>query len=123
MPVQAQTTSEFGYQIHPEKLLENTEATLQIFVTSNEMMVPIQIKDLKTVSSDNAIIQILSIEDEFLEKLPIERLALSYSLQNMCDGEFSLAEISENVGFPFKEVKEMLDLLGKFVFYKKKYVK
>jgi len=63
MPVQAQTTSEFGYQLHPEKLLENTEATLQIFVTSNEMMVPIQIKDLKTVSSDNAIIQILSIED------------------------------------------------------------
>ena len=63
VPAQAQITSEFGYQLHPEKLLENTEATLQIFVTSNEMMVPIQIKDLKTVSSDNAIIQILSIED------------------------------------------------------------
>ncbi len=67
--------------------------------------------------------QIISIDDEFLEKLPAEHIALAYSLQNMCDGEFSLAEISENVGFPFKEVKEILDLLGKFVFYKKKYVK
>ena len=67
--------------------------------------------------------QIISISDEILEKLPNERLALSYSLQNMCDGEFSLAQISENVGFPFKEVKETLDLLGKYVFYKKKYVK
>jgi hypothetical protein len=42
IPVQAQVTSEFGYQLHPEKLLENTEGKLQIFVISNEMMVPMQ---------------------------------------------------------------------------------
>ena len=63
VPVQAQTTSEFGYQLHPEKLLENTEGTLQIFVTSNDMMVPKQIENLKAISSDNSIIEILSIED------------------------------------------------------------
>jgi len=47
IPAQAQITSEFGYQLHPEKLLENTEGTLQVFVISNEMMIPKQIKDLK----------------------------------------------------------------------------
>jgi len=63
IPAQAQTTSEFGYQLHPEKLLENTEGILQIFVTSNDMMVPKQIQNLKIISSDNSIIEILGIED------------------------------------------------------------
>jgi len=63
IPAQAQTTSEFGYQLHPEKLLENSEGILQIFVTSNEMMVPKQIENLKVVSSDNSIIEILGIEE------------------------------------------------------------
>ena len=69
IPVQAQVTSEFGYQLHPEKLLENTEGKLQIFVTSNDMMVPMQIENLKIISSDNSIIQILGVEngtDEFI---------------------------------------------------------
>jgi len=63
VPAQAQTTSEFGYQLHPEKLLENTEGILQIFVTSNDMMVPKQIQNLKVISSDNSIIEILGVED------------------------------------------------------------
>ena len=63
IPAQAQTTSEFGYQLHPEKLLENTEGILQVFVTSNGMMVPKEIQNLKVVSSDNSIIEILGIED------------------------------------------------------------
>jgi len=63
IPAQAQTTSEFGYQLHPEKILENTEGILQIFVTSNEMMMPKQIQDLKVISSDNSIIQILAVEE------------------------------------------------------------
>ncbi|MBI3254619.1 MAG: hypothetical protein HYZ55_01755, partial [Nitrosarchaeum sp.] len=63
MPVNAQTTAEFGYQLHPEKLLENTIGTLQIFVTSNEMMVPRSINDLKVISSDNSIIQIIDIQE------------------------------------------------------------
>lgn len=63
MPAEAQVTSDFGYQLHPEKLLENTEGTLQIFVTSNEMMVPKEIQNLKVISSDNSIIQILDIVD------------------------------------------------------------
>jgi len=64
VPVHAQITSEFGYQLHPEKLLENTEGILQIFVTSNEMMVPKGIENLKAVSSDNSIIEIVGIEED-----------------------------------------------------------
>ncbi len=63
IPVQAQTTSEFGFQIHPEKLLENTEGIIQVFVTSNELMVPKQIDNLQAISSDNEIIEILDIVD------------------------------------------------------------
>ena len=63
MPINAQTPAEFGYQLHPEKLLENTVGTLQIFVTSNEMMVPRSINDLKVISSDNSIIQIINIQE------------------------------------------------------------
>ncbi len=67
--------------------------------------------------------QIISISDELLSKMPTESLALSYSLQNMCDGELSLSELSENTGFPCSKIKKILDLLGKNVFYKKKNVK
>lgn len=63
VPAYAQVTSEFGYQLHPEKLLENTEGTLQVFVSSNDMMVPKEISNLKAISSDNSIIEILGIED------------------------------------------------------------
>lgn len=63
MPAYAQKTAEFGYQLHPEKLLENTIGTLQIFVISNEMMVPRSIDNLKVVSSDNSIIQILNVQE------------------------------------------------------------
>jgi len=63
IPAYAQVTSEFGYQLHPGKLLENTEGTLQIYVSSNDMMVPKQISNLKAISSDNSIIEILGIED------------------------------------------------------------
>ena len=64
IPVQAQTSSEFGYQLHPEKLLENTEGILQIFVTSSDMMVPTQIENLKVISSDNSVVEILGIEED-----------------------------------------------------------
>ena len=64
IPVQAQTSSEFGYQLHPEKLLENSEGILQIFVTSNDMMVPTQIENLKVISSDNSVIEIIGIEED-----------------------------------------------------------
>jgi len=67
--------------------------------------------------------QIIKISEDFLEKMTTEDLALSYSLENMCDGVSSLADLSIKTGFPLKDIKRILDLLGKQVFYKKKYVK
>ena len=100
IPVHAQTTSDFGYQLHPEKLLENTEGTLQVFVISNEMMVPKQIKNLKVVSSDNAIIQILGIEegnDKFTKNVLIKARKSGIASIAMAAPGFSSKEISLEV--------------------------
>ncbi|KKN15837.1 hypothetical protein LCGC14_0981920 [marine sediment metagenome] len=67
--------------------------------------------------------QIIKISEDFFEKMTTEDLALSYSLENMCDGESSLADLSKKTGFPLKDIKRILDFLGTQVFYKKKYVK
>lgn len=64
IPANAQVTSEFGYQLHPEKLLENTVGDLQIYVVSNDMMVPKNIQNLKIISSDTDIIEILEVSEE-----------------------------------------------------------
>jgi len=100
IPAQAQTTSEFGYQIHPGKLLENTEGILQIFVTSNEMMVPIQIKNLKVISSDNSIIQILAVEesnDKFIKNVVIMAKKSGITTIALAASGFSSKEISLEV--------------------------
>jgi hypothetical protein len=100
VPVQAQTTSEFGYQLHPEKLLENTEATLQVFVTSNEMMVPKQIENLKIVSSDNEIIQVLGVEEtdnKFTKNVLIKANKPGIASIALAASSFSSKEISLEV--------------------------
>ncbi|MCV0430099.1 hypothetical protein [Nitrosopumilus sp.] len=100
IPVQAQITSEFGYQLHPEKLLENTEGKLQIFVTSNNMMVPKQIENLKVVSSDNSIIQILGVEDsndKFTKNILIKAVNPGITTIALAASGFSSKEISLEV--------------------------
>jgi len=100
VPVQAQITSEFGYQLHPEKLLENTEGTLQIFVTSNGMMVPKQIENLKVISSDNSIIQILAVEDsndKFIKNVMIMAKKPGITTIALAAPGFSSKEISLQV--------------------------
>jgi hypothetical protein len=64
IPANAQSTSEFGYKLHPEKLLENTVGDLQIFAVSNDIMVPKTIQNLKAISSDTEIIEILNIQED-----------------------------------------------------------
>jgi len=100
IPAQAQTTSEFGYLLHPEKILENTEGILQIFVISNDMMVPKQIENLTVVSSDNAIIQILGIEegnDEFTKNVLIKARKAGIASIAMAAPGFSSKEITLEV--------------------------
>lgn len=67
--------------------------------------------------------QIINIDDELLGELTTEDLVVSYSLENICDGELSLEDLSIKIGFSIRDIKKILDLLGKHVFYKKKYVK
>ena len=67
--------------------------------------------------------QIIKIDEKDLNKMSTETLALAYSLENICDGELSLSEISNKTGAPIKEIKRILDLLGKRVIYKKRYLK
>ncbi|MHA7647230.1 hypothetical protein [Nitrosopumilus sp. S4] len=100
VPVQAQTTSEFGYQLHPGKLLENTEGILQIFVESNEMMVPREINNPKAISSDNSIIEILRIEDgndEFTKNVIIKAKKPGITSIALAASGFSSKEITLEV--------------------------
>ncbi len=55
---------EFGYQQHPQKLLENTEGVIQVYVLSGDKIFPTSIKGMKVTSSDNSIIQIKEIQSE-----------------------------------------------------------
>ena len=64
IPVNAQSTSEFGHKLLPEKLLENTVGDLQVYVISNDMMVPTSIKNLTVISSDTDIIEILEVSQD-----------------------------------------------------------
>jgi len=107
VPVQAQTISEFGYQLHPEKLLENTEGVLQIFVTSNELMIPTQISNLKAISSDNSIVEILGIEDgndKFIKNILVKAkkpgvTTLALAAQGFASKEITL-KVFNNNNFP-----------------------
>jgi len=107
VPVHAQITSEFGYQLHPEKLLENTEGVLQIFVTSNEMMVPKELENLKAISSDNSIIEIIGIEednDKFTKNISIKAknpgvASIVLAAQGFSSKEISL-EVFNNNNYP-----------------------
>ncbi len=100
IPVNAQTTAEFGYQLHPEKLLENTVGTLQIFVTSNEMMVPRSIDDLKVISSDNSIIQVIDIQEnnnEYTKNVQIKAIKPGIANIALAAPGFSSKEITLEV--------------------------
>jgi hypothetical protein len=58
IPAHAQTYYEFGYQLHPQKLLENTEGIIQIYVLNGGKTSPTTINGLKVASSDNTILEI-----------------------------------------------------------------
>ena len=77
IPANAQTTSEFGHKLLPEKLLENTVGDLQIYVTSNDLMVPTSIKNLTVISSDTDIIEILDVSKD--SDIYIKNVKLSLS--------------------------------------------
>jgi len=78
MPFSAygEASNEFGTKLLPEKLLENTEGTLQVFFEVNNLIVPKGIVGLKATSTDNSIIKIIGIEpaNEFITNIKIQAL-------------------------------------------------
>ena len=122
MPINAQTPAEFGYQLHPEKLLENTVGTLQIFVTSNEMMVPRSINDLKVISSDNSVIQIIDIQEikryviDYFKREGVKDFICSSFSKNEVNGilpgkKHLIFEIT-NYNFGSRKMQEMIKNIG-----------
>lgn len=77
IPISAYAESnEFGYKLLPEKLLEYTDGTLQIFVEADNLMIPREIVGLKTTSSDSSIIKIIDVgpANEFITNIKIQAL-------------------------------------------------
>jgi hypothetical protein len=100
IPVNAQTTSEFGYKLLPEKLLENTVGDLQVYVTSNDLMVPTTITDLKVISSDTDIIQILEVEEDsesYIKNIKIKAVEPGITTIALAAPGFSSKEITIEV--------------------------
>ena len=78
MPFSAygESGNEFGSKLLPEKLLEYTEGTLQVFFEVDNLMIPKGIGDLKATSTDNSIIKIIGMEpaNEFITNIKIQAL-------------------------------------------------
>ena len=75
---------EFGYKLHPQKLLENTEGIILVYVISNEKIVPTPIKGMKVSSSDNSIIQIQEVQnDSYDYSAKIKILAMNPGIANI----------------------------------------
>ena len=100
IPANAQTTSEFGYKLLPEKLLENTVGDLQVYVTSNNMMVPTSVNNLTAISSDTDIIKILEISEDsdiFIKNIKIKAIKPGIAIIGLAAPGFSSKEISIEV--------------------------
>ena len=100
MPISAYAeSSEFGYKLLPEKLLEYTDGTLQIFVEANNLMIPQEIVGLKTTSSDSSIIKITEIEpaNEFITNIKIQALKPGVAKIALAAAGFNSKEIELKV--------------------------
>jgi hypothetical protein len=106
-PISANAASnEFGYKLLPEKLLEYTEGTLQIFVEVDNLMIPQEIVGLKATSSDSSIIKIIGMDvgNDFLTNIKIQALKPGEAKIALAAPGFTSKEISikvyDNNNFP-----------------------
>ena len=76
LPIYAEPSLEFGYQLLPEKLLENTDGILQLYVSLDDVILPVSIDNLRVISSNNEIIQITEIEqfNDYITHVKIQAL-------------------------------------------------
>lgn len=100
IPANAQTTSQFGHKLLPEKLLENTIGDLQIYVVSNGLMVPTSIKNLTVISSNTDIVEILEVSEDseiFIKNVKIKALKPGIATIGLAAPGFASKEISIEV--------------------------
>jgi hypothetical protein len=100
IPANAQTVSEFGYKLLPERLLENTVGDLQVYVISNKMMVPTSVNNLTVISSDTDIIKILEVSEDsdiFIKNIKIKAVMPGIAIIGLAAPGFSSKEISIEV--------------------------
>lgn len=62
MKAYADEGDSFGVRLMPEKLIENSEGTLQVYALHNDHMSPQQIQNMIYSSTDSSIVQIIGIE-------------------------------------------------------------
>ena len=95
VPSYAAASTEFGYQLLPEKLLENTEGILQLYVSSNGIMIPKSINNLKVVSTDNSVIKVIEVEqfNEYITNIKIRALSPGIANIVVAASEFLSEEI------------------------------
>lgn len=74
-PFNTETNLEFGYQLHPQKFLENTIGIISIHALDNGKISPISIEGLKASSSNNAVIEIRDVKNAENYSTSIEILA------------------------------------------------
>ena len=62
MEAYADEGDSFGVRLMPEKLIENSEGTLQVYALHNDHMSPQQIQNMIYSSTDSSIVQIIGVE-------------------------------------------------------------
>lgn len=82
-PFETLTDLEFGYQLHPQKFLENTEGIISIHALNNGNILPVVIEGLKVSSSDNTIVGITGISNSENYSTEIKILAKEPGFANI----------------------------------------
>jgi len=113
LPIYAEQSLDFGHQLLPEKLLENTEGILQLYVSSSGTIIPMSIENLKVISSDNEILQITEIEqfNDYITNVKIRALTpgttnLVIAASGFISKELSI-QVYDNNNYPTKIVMKM----------------
>lgn len=65
--------------------------------------------------------QIIQIEQKFKNQCSGDILALVFTLENICDGDLSLEDISRKIKVPILVIKAILNELKEYVTYRKEY--
>lgn len=90
----------FGTRLIPDKLVENTDATLQVYTMRNGDIFPKQIQDLTVTSSDSSIIEIVGMdenENSFIRNVKVKAVDSGTATISMAADGFLPYDLSVTV--------------------------